>query len=42
MAAPPGQQRPGAELASRRILIDPVRWRSAVAASYAGTVEGPD
>jgi predicted DNA-binding transcriptional regulator YafY len=27
-AALPDQQRPGAELASRRILIDPVRWRS--------------
>jgi predicted DNA-binding transcriptional regulator YafY len=27
MAALPDQQRPGAELASRRILIDPVRWR---------------
>lgn len=29
MAALPDQQRPGAELASRRILIDPVRWRGA-------------
>ena len=28
-AALPDQQRPGAELASRRILIDPVRWRGA-------------
>ena len=27
VAALPDQQRPGAELASRRILIDPVRWR---------------
>lgn len=30
MAALPDKQRPGAELASRRILIDPVRWRGAI------------
>ncbi|HEX4832468.1 MAG TPA: WYL domain-containing protein [Trebonia sp.] len=29
MAALPARQRPGADLASRRILIDPVRWRGA-------------